>query len=64
MPVIVWLESSMAQCYGYEVMVCDLLVDRYFIVTDYSNNPNTTGNNCFFLETTPGASRVPSASGG
>src|SRR5215216_5971254 len=29
-----------------------------------SSNPNTTGSNCFFLDTTPGASRVPSARGG
>ena len=29
-----------------------------------SNNPNTTGSNCFFLETTPLAWRVPSFSGG
>ena len=38
---------------------------NYFLKFHYlSSNPNTTGNNCFFLETTPGASRVPSASGG
>src|SRR6266498_5941198 len=29
-----------------------------------SSNPKTTGNNCFLRETTPGASRVPSANGG
>lgn len=37
----------------------------YFSKFHYlSSNPNTTGNNCFFLETTPAASRVPSLSGG
>jgi len=33
-------------------------------IDQLSNRPNTVGNNCFFLETTPTASRVPSCLGG
>src|SRR5689334_11595238 len=39
------------------------LVDQCLKIHYLSSKPRTAGNNCFFLETTPSASRVPSASG-